>query len=296
MINLLMKKLNISELSKLLESQIKSTITKKTSFMEVGKVLTIGDGIARIYGLKNVKAGEMVEFASGIKGMALNLESDNVGVVVFGNDRVISEGELVTRTKTIVSVPVGMDLLGRTVNALGLPIDGKGSVKSGEFRRIELKAPGIIPRKSVSEPVQTGLKAVDSLVPIGRGQRELIIGDRQTGKTAIAVDAIINQKILNETADISKKLYCIYVAIGQKRSTVAQLVSILEREEAFNYTVIVAATASESAPLQFLAAYTGCTIGEYFRENGKHGLIIYDDLSKQAVAYRQMVRRTNLYV
>jgi len=291
-----MKKLNISELSKLLESQIKNTITKKNSFTETGKVLTIGDGIARIYGLKNVKAGEMVEFASGIKGMALNLESDNVGVVVFGNDRVIAEGELVKRTKTIVSVPVGMDLLGRTVNALGLPIDGKGPVKSGESRRIELKAPGIIPRKSVSEPVQTGLKAVDSLVPIGRGQRELIIGDRQTGKTAIAIDAIINQKILNETADISKKLYCIYVAIGQKRSTVAQLVSILEREEAFNYTAIVAATASESAPLQFLAAYTGCTIGEYFRENGKHALIIYDDLSKQAVAYRQMVRRTNLYV
>jgi len=291
-----MKKLNISELSKLLESQIKNTITKKNSFTETGKVLTIGDGIARIYGLKNVKAGEMVEFASGIKGMALNLESDNVGVVVFGNDRVIAEGELVKRTKTIVSVPVGIDLLGRTVNALGLPIDGKGPVKSGESRRIELKAPGIIPRKSVSEPVQTGLKAVDSLVPIGRGQRELIIGDRQTGKTAIAIDAIINQKILNETADISKKLYCIYVAIGQKRSTVAQLVSILEREEAFNYTAIVAATASESAPLQFLAAYTGCTIGEYFRENGKHALIIYDDLSKQAVAYRQMVRRTNLYV
>lgn len=282
-----MQKLNVSELSKLLETQIKQTTSKKISLTETGKVLTIGDGIARIYGLKNVKAGEMVEFESGIKGMALNLESDNVGVVVFGNDKFISEGELVKRTKNIVSVPVGSNLLGRTINALGVPIDGKGVIKTEKIGRVEVKAPGIIPRKSVSEPMQTGLKAVDGLVPIGRGQRELIIGDRQTGKTAIAIDTILNQKQLNLT-DETKKLYCIYVAIGQKRSTVAQLVSILEKENAFSYTIIVAATASEAAPLQFLAPYTGCTIGEYFRDNKQHALIIYDDLSKQAVAYRQM--------
>jgi proton translocating ATP synthase F1 alpha subunit len=284
-----MQKLNISELSKLLESQIKQSTSKKISLTETGKVLTIGDGIARIYGLKNVKAGEMVEFNSGVKGMALNLESDNVGVVVFGNDKFISEGELVKRTEAIVSVPVGLGLLGRTINALGMPIDGKGVIKSDESRRVDVKAPGIIPRKSVSEPMQTGLKAVDSLVPIGRGQRELIIGDRQTGKTAIAIDTILNQRVPNAlTVEDTSKLYCIYVAIGQKRSTVAQLVSILEREKAFSYTIIVAATASEAAPLQFLAPYTGCTIGEYFRDNKKHALIIYDDLSKQAVAYRQM--------
>lgn len=283
-----MQKLNIGELSKLLETQIKQSVSKKVSLTETGKVLTIGDGIARIYGLKNVKAGEMVEFASGVKGMALNLESDNVGVVVFGNDKFISEGELVKRTEAIVSVPVGLGLLGRTINALGMPIDGKGAIKSEEARRVDVKAPGIIPRKSVSEPMQTGLKAVDSLVPIGRGQRELIIGDRQTGKTAIAIDTILNQRVQNTSSDDTNKLYCIYVAVGQKRSTVAQLVSILEREKAFSYTIIVAATASEAAPLQFLAPYTGCTIGEYFRDNKKHALIIYDDLSKQAVAYRQM--------
>jgi proton translocating ATP synthase F1 alpha subunit len=283
-----MQKLNISELSKLSESQVKQLSSKKSSFMETGKVLTIGDGIARVYGLRNVKAGEMVEFSSGVKGMALNLESDNVGVVVFGNDKLILEGELVRRTQSIVSVPVGLELLGRTLNALGLPIDGKGSIKTTELKRVDVKAPGIIPRKSVSEPMQTGLKAVDSLVPIGRGQRELIIGDRQTGKTAIAIDTVLNQKVQNTVSGSENHLYCIYVAIGQKRSTVAQLVSILEREKAIGYTIIVAATASEAAPLQFLAPYTGCTIGEYFRDNKMHALIIYDDLSKQAVAYRQM--------
>lgn len=283
-----MRKLKISELSTLLESQITQFSSKKTPLTETGKVLTIGDGIARIYGLKNVKAGEMVEFTSGLKGMALNLESDNVGVVVFGNDKLITEGELVKRTKNIVSVPVGLGLLGRAINALGLPIDGKGPLKGEKYQRVEVKAPGIIPRKSVSEPMQTGLKAVDSLVPIGRGQRELIIGDRQTGKTAIAIDTILNQKKLNAHCDDSQKLYCIYVAIGQKRSTIAQLVSILTKEQSFDYTIIVAATASEAAPLQFLAPYTGCTIGEFFRDTKKHALIIYDDLSKQAVAYRQM--------
>jgi proton translocating ATP synthase F1 alpha subunit len=283
-----MHKLKVSELSTLLESQISQLSSKKSLLSETGKVLAIGDGIARIYGLKNVKAGEMVEFASGLKGMALNLESDNVGVVVFGNDKFIAEGELVKRTKSIVSVPVGLGLLGRTINVLGVPIDGKGPLKSDKIERVEVKAPGIIPRKSVSEPMQTGLKAVDSLVPIGRGQRELIIGDRQTGKTAIAIDTILNQKQLNANCEEAQKLYCIYVAIGQKRSTVAQLVSILTKEEAFPYTIIVAATASEAAPLQFLAPYTGCTIGEFFRNNKKHALIIYDDLSKQAVAYRQM--------
>lgn len=283
-----MKKLNISELSKSLEAQIKKSVSQSVSLVETGKVLTIGDGIARVYGLKNVKAGEMVEFESGLLGMALNLESDNVGVVVFGNDRLIAEGQSVKRTKTIVSVPIGDSLLGRVVNALGQPIDGKGSLQTTEVRRVELKAPGIIPRESVSEPMQTGLKSVDSLVPIGRGQRELIIGDRQTGKTAIAIDTILNQRATNAISNADSKLYCIYVAVGQKRSTVAQLVAILEREKAFDYSIIVAATASESAPLQFLAPYTGCTIGEYFRDNGKHAVIFYDDLSKQAVAYRQM--------
>lgn len=282
------KKLNVSELSKLLQTRMKKSVVSGVSLMETGKVLTIGDGIARIYGLKNVQAGEMVEFASGIKGMALNLEKDHVGVVVFGSDRFISEGERVKRTKTIVRVPTGMSLLGRTIDALGTPIDGKGLIATDTSSRVEGKAPGIIPRKKVSEPMQTGLKAVDSLVPIGRGQRELIIGDRQTGKTAIAVDTILNQKVLNASSGEQDQLYCIYVAVGQKRSTVAQLVSILEREGAFAYTIIVAATASDAAPLQFLAPYTGCTIGEYFRDHKKHALIIYDDLSKQAVAYRQM--------
>jgi F-type H+-transporting ATPase subunit alpha len=283
-----MKHIGISELSQLLENKISQSDINPVSFVETGYVLAIGDGIARIYGLTGVKAGEMVEFVSGIKGMALNLESDNVGVVVFGNDTLISEGELVKRTKSIVSVPVGESLLGRTLNALGVPIDGKGPVQTDQLSRVEVKAPGIIPRKTVSEPMQTGLKAVDSLVPIGRGQRELIIGDRQTGKTAIALDTILNQRALNANSEESSKLYCIYVAIGQKRSTVAQLVSVLENEDAFSYTIIIAATASEAAPLQFLAPYTGCAIGEYFRDNKKHALIIYDDLSKQAVAYRQM--------
>jgi proton translocating ATP synthase F1 alpha subunit len=246
-----MKHIGISELSQLLENKISQSDINPVSFVETGYVLAIGDGIARIYGLTGVKAGEMVEFVSGIKGMALNLESDNVGVVVFGNDTLISEGELVKRTKSIVSVPVGESLLGRTLNALGVPIDGKGPVQTDQLSRVEVKAPGIIPRKTVSEPMQTGLKAVDSLVPIGRGQRELIIGDRQTGKTAIALDTILNQRALNANSEESSKLYCIYVAIGQKRSTVAQLVSVLENEDAFSYTIIIAATASEAAPLQF---------------------------------------------
>ncbi len=251
--------------------------------------MSVGDGIARIYGLDNVQAGEMVEFSDGSKGMALNLESDNVGVVIFGDDRAIKEGDTVKRTGAIVDVPVGKELLGRVVDALGNPIDGKGSLdKSLKRNRVEVKAPGIIPRKSVSEPMQTGLKAIDSLIPVGRGQRELIIGDRQTGKTAVAIDTIINQKKINESDDESKKLYCIYVAVGQKRSTVAQIVKTLEDAGAMEYTTIVSATASDSAPLQFLAPYTGCTMGEYFRDNGMHALIIYDDLSKQAVAYRQM--------
>ena len=256
---------------------------------EVGQVLSVGDGIARIYGLDNVQAGEMVEFSDGSKGMALNLEADNVGVVIFGDDRAIKEGDTVKRTGAIVDVPVGKELLGRVVDALGNPIDGKGSLdKSLKRNRVEVKAPGIIPRKSVSEPMQTGLKAIDSLIPVGRGQRELIIGDRQTGKTAVAIDTIINQKKINESDDESKKLYCIYVAVGQKRSTVAQIVKTLEDAGAMEYTTIVSATASDSAPLQFLAPYTGCTMGEFFRDNGMHALIIYDDLSKQAVAYRQM--------
>ena len=280
--------INPSEITKLLKEQIK-TFGEKTEVSEIGKVLSVGDGIARVYGLDNVQAGEMVEFDDGSKGMALNLESDNVGVVIFGDDRNIKEGDNVKRTGSIVDVPVGKELLGRVVDGLGNPIDGKGNLKQGiSKKRVEVKAPGIIPRQSVSEPMQTGLKAIDSLIPIGRGQRELIIGDRQTGKTAVAIDTIINQKSINESDDEKKKLYCVYVAIGQKRSTVAQIVKTLEDAGAMKYTTIVAATASDSAPLQFLAPYTGCTIGEYFRDNGMHALIIYDDLSKQAVAYRQM--------
>ena len=280
--------INPSEVTKLLKDQIKN-FGEKAEVSEIGKVLSVGDGIARIYGLDNVQAGEMVEFDDGSKGMALNLESDNVGVVIFGDDRKIKEGDTVKRTNAIVDVPVGKELLGRVVDGLGSPIDGKGALSSKvQRKRVEVKAPGIIPRQSVSEPMQTGLKSIDTLIPVGRGQRELIIGDRQTGKTAVAIDAIINQKKINESNDEKKKLYCIYVAIGQKRSTVAQITKTLEEAGALKYTTIVAATASDAAPLQFLAPYTGCTIGEYFRDNGMHALIIYDDLSKQAVAYRQM--------
>jgi len=255
---------------------------------ETGRVLSIGDGIARVYGLKNIQAEEMVEFSSGLKGMALNLEPDNVGIVVFGNDKLIKEGDIVKRTGAIVDVPVGEGILGRVVDALGNPIDGKGPIPGGLRARVGTKAPGIIPRISVREPMQTGIKAVDSLVPIGRGQRELIIGDRQTGKTAVAIDTIINQKQFNEGADDSKKLFCIYVAVGQKRSTVAQIVKRLTDADAIKYTIVVSATASDAAPLQYLAPYAGCAMGEYFRDNGMHALIIFDDLSKQAVAYRQM--------
>ena len=280
--------INPSEVTKILKEQIKN-FGNKAEVTEVGQVLSVGDGIARIYGLDNVQAGEMVEFSDGSKGMALNLESDNVGVVIFGEDRAIKEGDTVKRTGAIVDTPVGKELLGRVVDGLGNPIDGKGPLDKGVKRnRVEIKAPGIIPRKSVSEPMQTGLKSVDSLVPIGRGQRELIIGDRQTGKTAVAIDTIINQKKINESNDEKQKLYCIYVAIGQKRSTVAQIVKTLQDAGAMDYTIIVSATASDPAPLQFLAPYTGCTFGEFFRDNGMHALIIYDDLSKQAVAYRQM--------
>ena len=279
--------INPSEITKLLKEQIKN-FGQKAEISEIGKVLTVGDGIARVYGLDNVQAGEMVEFSDGSKGMALNLESDNVGVVIFGDDKQIKEGDTVKRTNSIVDVPVGKELLGRVVDGLGEPIDGKGKLTAKTRKRVEVKAPGIIPRQSVNEPMQTGLKAIDSLIPIGRGQRELIIGDRQTGKTAVAVDTIINQKAINESNDEKKKLYCVYVAIGQKRSTVAQIVKTLEDAGAMKYTTVVSATASDSAPLQFLAPYTGCTIGEYFRDNGMHALIIYDDLSKQAVAYRQM--------
>lgn len=276
-----------AEVSAILEERILKTSTT-VGLEEAGKVLSVGDGIARVYGLKNVQAEEMVEFSSGLKGMALNLEPDNVGVVVFGNDKWIKEGDVVKRTGAIVDVPVGEGLLGRVVDALGNPIDGKGPIEADYRARVGVKAPGIIPRTSVKEPMLTGIKAVDSLVPIGRGQRELIIGDRQTGKTAIAVDTIINQKRFNEAQDDKKKLYCIYVAIGQKRSTVAQLVKRLADADALKYTIIVSATASDAAPLQYLAPYSGCAMGEYFRDNGKHALIIYDDLSKQAVAYRQM--------
>ena len=280
--------INPSEVTKILKEQIKK-YGDKAEVTEVGQVLSVGDGIARIFGLDNVQAGEMVEFSDGSKGMALNLESDNVGVVIFGDDRAIKEGDTVKRTGSIVDVPVGKELLGRVVDGLGNPIDGKGALDKGLKRnRVEVKAPGIIPRKSVSEPVQTGLKAIDSLIPIGRGQRELIIGDRQTGKTAVAIDTIINQKEINQSGDEKQKLYCVYVAIGQKRSTVAQILKTLEDAGAMEYTTIVSATASDPAPLQFLAPYTGCTMGEYFRDNGMHALIIYDDLSKQAVAYRQM--------
>ena len=276
-----------AEISSVIKDQIANFETK-ADVAEVGTVLSVGDGIARVYGLDQVQAGEMVEFPGGIKGMALNLEMDNVGVSIFGDDTGIKEGDTVKRTGEIVDVPVGKELLGRVVDGLGNPIDGKGPIQSSEKRRIELKAPGIIPRQSVNEPMQSGLKSVDSLVPIGRGQRELIIGDRQTGKTAVAIDTIINQKKINESNDEKQKLYCIYVAIGQKRSTVAQIVKTLEDNGAMEYTIVVSATASEPAPLQFLSAYTGCTMGEYFRDNGMHALIVYDDLSKQAVAYRQM--------
>jgi F-type H+/Na+-transporting ATPase subunit alpha len=276
-----------AEISKVIKGQIANFGTE-AKVSEVGSVLSVGDGIARIHGLDNVQAGEMVEFAGGIKGMALNLEADNVGVVIFGSDQEIREGDVVKRTGTIVDVPVGKELLGRVVDGLGNPIDGKGPLKTTQRSRVEVKAPGIIPRQSVSEPVQTGLKALDALVPVGRGQRELIIGDRQTGKTAVAIDTFINQKEANKGTDESKKLYCIYVAVGQKRSTVAQIVRALEENGAMEYSIVVAATASEPAPLQYLAPYTGVTMGEFFRDNGMHAVIVYDDLSKQAVAYRQM--------
>ena len=276
-----------SEISSILKEQIKG-FDQKSEVSEIGQVLSVGDGIARIYGLDNVQAGEMVEFPGGIRGMALNLEEDNVGAVIFGSDRDIREGDTVKRTGEIVSVPVGKGLLGRVVDPLGNPLDGKGPIEAEEYKKVDVKAPGIIPRKSVHEPMQTGLKAVDALIPIGRGQRELIIGDRQTGKTAIAIDAILNQKAINDGDDESAKLYCVYVAIGQKRSTVAQIVKTLEENDAMKYSIVVAATASEAAPLQFLAPFTGCTMGEYFRDNGMHALITYDDLSKQAVSYRQM--------
>jgi len=276
-----------AEISSVIKDQIANFETK-ADVAEVGTVLSVGDGIARVYGLDKVQAGEMVEFPGDIKGMALNLEMDNVGVSIFGDDTGIKEGDTVKRTGEIVDVPVGKGLLGRVVDGLGNPIDGKGNIDSKDRRRIELKAPGIIPRQSVSEPMQTGIKALDALVPIGRGQRELIIGDRQTGKTAVAIDTILNQKSVNQSKNEKEKLYCIYVAIGQKRSTVAQIVKTLEDNGAMEYTIVVSATASEPAPLQFLSAYTGCTMGEYFRDNGMHALIIYDDLSKQAVAYRQM--------
>jgi len=275
-----------AEISAILKEQIKN-FGQEAEVSEVGQVLSVGDGIARVYGLDNVQAGEMVEFENGIRGMALNLETDNVGIVIFGEDREIAEGQTVKRTGAIVDVPVGKGLLGRVVDALGNPIDDKGPIQ-GERRRVDVKAPGIIPRKSVHEPMATGLKAIDALIPIGRGQRELIIGDRQTGKTAIALDTILNQKPLNATGDEKIKLYCVYVAVGQKRSTVAQFVKVLEEQGALEYSIIVAATASDPAPMQFLAPFAGCTMGEYFRDNGMHAVIIYDDLSKQAVAYRQM--------
>ena len=277
-----------AEISSILKQQIEN-FGSEADVSEIGSVLSVGDGVARIHGLDNVRAGEMVEFPGGVKGMALNLETDNVGVVIFGDDREIREGDTVKRTGEIVDVPVGKGLLGRVVNALGEPIDGKGPIDATERRRVEVKAPGIIPRKSVHEPMQTGIKAIDALVPIGRGQRELVIGDRQTGKTAVLIDAILNQKSVNDaTDDESKKLYCIYVAVGQKRSTVARIVKTLQEAGALEYSIVVSATASEPAPLQFLAPYAGCAMGEFFRDNGMHALIIYDDLSKQAVAYRQM--------
>jgi F-type H+-transporting ATPase subunit alpha len=276
-----------AEISSIIKEQI-AGFGAEADVAEVGQVISVGDGVARVYGLDNVQAGEMVEFPGNIRGMALNLESDNVGVVIFGDDRDIKEGDTVKRTGAIVEVPVGRGMLGRVVDGLGNPIDGKGPIEDATLQRVEVKAPGIIPRKSVHEPVQTGLKALDALVPVGRGQRELIIGDRQTGKTAVAIDAIINQKNINAGDDESKKLYCIYVAVGQKRSTVAQVVKTLEEQGAMEYTIVVAATASDPAPLQFLAPYTGCAMGEFFRDNGMHAVIVYDDLSKQATAYRQM--------
>ncbi|MEM6648873.1 MAG: F0F1 ATP synthase subunit alpha, partial [Pseudomonadota bacterium] len=280
--------LNAGEISSILKQQIKD-FGKEAEVSEIGQVLSVGDGIARVYGLDNVQAGEMVEFDGGIKGMALNLEADNVGVVIFGDDSSIKEGDTVKRSNAIVEVPVGKGLLGRVVDPLGNPIDGKGPIEATEKRLVDVKAPGILPRKSVHEPVQTGIKAIDSMIPIGRGQRELVIGDRQTGKTAICIDAMLNQKEPNRAAaDDSGKLFCIYVAIGQKRSTVAQIVKTLEDNGALEYTIVVAATASEPAPLQFLAPFAGCAMGEYFRDNGMHSVIVYDDLSKQAVAYRQM--------
>ena len=276
-----------AEISKVIKDQI-ANFGSEAEVSEVGTVLSVGDGIARIHGLDKVQAGEMIEFANGVQGMALNLENDNVGAVIFGSDAEIKEGDSVKRTQTIVDVPVGKGLLGRVVDALGNPIDGKGPIESSERRRVEVKAPGIIPRESVSEPVQSGLKAIDALVPVGRGQRELIIGDRQTGKSAVAIDTFINQKDAHQGDDEKKKLYCIYVAVGQKRSTVAQIVKSLEENGAMEYSIVVAATASEPAPLQYLAPYTGCAMGEFFRDNGMHACIVYDDLSKQAVAYRQM--------
>jgi len=280
-------KAGAGEISSILEERVLSA-APAVNLEETGRVLSIGDGIARVYGLKNIQAEEMVEFSSGLKGMALNLEPDNVGVVVFGNDKLIKEGDVVKRTGAIVDVPVGTEILGRVVDALGNPIDGKGPIPCKDRYRVGLKAPGIIPRQSVKEPMQTGIKAVDSLVPIGRGQRELIIGDRQTGKTAVAIDTIINQKRFNEAGDKKKMLYCIYVAVGQKRSTVAQIVKRLHDADALKYTIVVSATASDAAPLQYLAPYSGVAMGEYFRDNGMHAVIIFDDLSKQAVAYRQM--------
>src|SRR6202789_1444522 len=276
-----------AEISAILKDQIKN-FGQEAEVSEVGQVLSVGDGIARVYGLDNVQAGEMVEFENGTRGMALNLETDNVGIVIFGADREIKEGQTVKRTRAIVDTPVGKGLLGRVVDALGNPIDGKGPIQADKRMRVDVKAPGIIPRKSVNEPMQTGLKAIDALIPVGRGQRELIIGDRQTGKTAVIIDTIINQKSINAGTDEGKKLYCIYVAIGQKRSTVAQLVQTLEEYGAMEYSIVVAATASDPAPMQFLAPYTGCTMGQPFRDHGRHGVIFYDDLSKQAVAYRQM--------
>jgi F-type H+-transporting ATPase subunit alpha len=276
-----------AEISAILKEQIKN-FGQEAEVSEVGQVLSVGDGIARVYGLDNVQAGEMVEFENGVRGMTLNLETDNVGIVIFGEDREIKEGQTVKRTRAIVDVPVGKALLGRVVDALGNPIDGKGAIASTERRRVDVKAPGIIPRRSVHEPMATGLKAIDALIPIGRGQRELIIGDRQTGKTAIALDTILNQKPLNASGDEKIKLYCVYVAVGQKRSTVAQFVKVLEDNGALEYSIIIAATASDPAPMQFLAPFSGCTMGEYFRDNGMHAVIVYDDLSKQAVSYRQM--------
>ncbi|HEX7922553.1 MAG TPA: F0F1 ATP synthase subunit alpha, partial [Bradyrhizobium sp.] len=276
-----------AEISAILKDQIKN-FGQEAEVTEVGQVLSVGDGIARVYGLDNVQAGEMVEFENGTRGMALNLETDNVGIVIFGADREIKEGQTVKRTRAIVDAPVGKGLLGRVVDALGNPIDGKGPIQASERKRVDVKAPGIIPRKSVNEPMATGLKAIDALIPVGRGQRELIIGDRQTGKTAIALDTILNQKPLNAQPDENIKLYCVYVAVGQKRSTVAQFVKVLEEQGALEYSIVVAATASDPAPMQYIAPFTACTMGEFFRDNGMHAVIIYDDLSKQAVSYRQM--------